>query len=63
MGKFRQILTELSAQYKPIFSFPDDNLSKPQWISPNLICALILWRSVLGLLVGKFRQILTELSA
>ena len=44
------------------FSFPDDNLSKHQWI-PNLVCALILWRSGLGLLMGKFRQFLTELSA
>ena len=31
--------------------------------SPNLACALILWRSGLGLLVGKFCQFLTELSA
>ena len=31
--------------------------------SPNLVCALILWRSGLGLLMGKFSQILTELSA
>ena len=30
---------------------------------PNLVCALILWRSSLGLLIGKFRQFLTELSA
>ena len=28
MGKFRQIFTELSAQDTPIFSFPEDNLSK-----------------------------------
>ena len=28
MGKFRQFLTELSARDTPIFSFPDDNLSK-----------------------------------
>ena len=28
MGKFRQTLTELSALDTPIFSFPDDNLSK-----------------------------------
>ena len=28
MGKFRQICTELSAWDMPIFSFPDDNLSK-----------------------------------
>ena len=32
-------------------------------LSPNLVCALILWRSGLGLLLGKFRQFLTELSA
>ena len=31
--------------------------------SPNLVCALILWKSGLGLLMGKFRQILTEYSA
>ena len=28
MGKFCQIFTELSARDTPIFSFPDDNLSK-----------------------------------
>ena len=31
--------------------------------SPNLMCALILWRSALELLIGKFRQFLTELYA
>ena len=31
--------------------------------SPNLVCALILWISGLGLLMGKFHQCLTELSA
>ena len=36
MGKFRQILTELSAQDMPIFSFPDYNLSKCQWIFTKL---------------------------
>ena len=28
MGEFRQFFTELSARDTPIFSFPDDNLSK-----------------------------------
>ena len=41
------------------FSFPDDNLSKRQWIFTKLI----LWRSGLGLLMGKFRQIFMELFA
>ena len=31
--------------------------------SPDLVCALILWISGLGLLMGIFRQFLTELSA
>ena len=39
------------------FLFLDDNFS------PNLVCALVLWRSGLGLLMGKFSKILTELSA
>ena len=37
-----------------IFSFQDDKLSKYNGFSPNLVCALILWRSGLGLLMGKF---------
>ena len=36
MGKFRQILTELSAQDTPIFSFLDDNLCKFQGILNKL---------------------------
>ena len=31
--------------------------------SPNLVCALILQRSGLGLQMGKFSQFLTDLSA
>ena len=40
-----------------LFSFPDDNFSKYQWIFTNLVCVLILWRSGLGLLMGKFHPI------
>ena len=36
MGKFHQILMELSARDTPIFSFLDDNLSKHQWIFTKL---------------------------
>ena len=32
MGKFCQFFTELSARDMPVFLFPDDNLSKCQWI-------------------------------
>ena len=41
----------------------DDNLINEHGFSPNLVYAMILWRSGLGLLMGKFHQILTELSA
>ena len=64
MGKFHQIFMELSARDTPIFSFPDDNLSKKQGLLTKLaicidiikiwfrifICPLILSRSGLGLL-------------
>ena len=36
MGKFCQILMELSARDMPIFLFPDDNLSKCQGILTKL---------------------------
>ena len=39
-----------------IVLFPDDNLSG---FSPNMVCALILWRYGLGLLIGIFCQFLT----
>ena len=58
MGKFHQFLTELSARGMPIFSFPDENLTKHQWIFTKLsMCIDIV------VLIGRFRQILTELSA
>ena len=39
MGKFRQIFTELSDQDTPVFSFPEDNLSKKRGILTKLaIC-------------------------
>ena len=56
MGKFHQILMELSAQDMHKSSFLCDNLGKHEWILKNLVYALILWRSGLGLLLGKFRQ-------
>ena len=45
-----------------VFSFLGDNLSKCQWIFSKLstfVCALILWISGFGLLMGKFHQFLT----
>ena len=46
-----------------VFSF-QNNLSKYQWISPNLVCALILWKyGSVGIANGKFLPFLTELPA
>ena len=36
MAKFHQVLMELSAGDTSIFSFPDDNLGKHQWIFTKL---------------------------
>ena len=66
MVEFLLFMTELhvSVCSTSIFYFQDNNLSKSQSIFTKFfMCALILWSSALGLLVGKFRQFLTELSA
>ena len=67
MGKFRQILTEVHvpARDTPIFSFPDDNLSKCRWILTKFGTCIDLKGkgSGLGLLMGTFRLCLLELSA
>ena len=47
---------------RSVFSFPDFSNFSKYGFSPNLVCALILWRFALGLLMGKFHQFLTELS-
>ena len=53
----------LSVRPSVHFLFPDYNLINISGFSPNVVCALILWISGLGLLIGKFHQILMELSA
>ena len=45
------------------FLFPDDNLSKHQWIFTKLGMCIDIVEIGLGLLMSKFRQFLTELSA
>ena len=62
IGKFCQLLTELSAPNTSIFLFPDDNLNV-NGLSQNLVCALRLCKSALGSLIGKLRLFLAELSA
>ena len=64
MSQFCQFFGRVTCPQHIVFSFQDNNLSKSQRIftvnlngfSPNLTCALILWRSGLGLLLGTFLQ-------
>ena len=60
----RESVRPMSVRPSVHFSFTDDNLRvNINGFSPNLVCALILWRSGSGLLMSKIRQFLTELSA
>ena len=63
MGKFHQFFTELSARCTPIFSFPDDNLSKCQWIFTKLGMCIDIVKIWFGIATGQISSILTELSA
>ena len=63
MSKFRQFLTELSARDMPIFSFPDDNLSKHQWIFTKLGMCINIVEIWFGIAYGQISSILTELPA
>ena len=53
MGKFHQILAELSARDTPIFSFPDDNLSKSQGILTNLGTCTAMKEIWFGIAIGQ----------
>ena len=57
MGKFRQFLTELSAVDTPIFSFPDDNLSKHQWIFTKLGVCFDIVEILFGIANGQILSI------
>ena len=62
-----QILWDFDGSYLPetcpYFRFRTITWVNNKRFSPNLVCALILWRSGFGLLMCKFHQFLTELSA
>ena len=53
MGQFRQILTELSARDTLIFSFPDDKLSKHQWIFTKLGMCIDIMEICFGIANGQ----------
>ena len=53
MGKFHQIFMELSALDTPIFSFPDDNLSKWQGILTKLAAFIDIKEIWFGIANGQ----------
>ena len=57
MGKFPQSLTELSAQDTPIFSPPDDNFSKSQWILTKLGTCIDMKEIWFGIANGQISSI------
>ena len=57
MGKFRQIFTELSARDTPIFSFPDDSLSKYQGILTKLAICIDIKEMCFGIANGQISSI------
>ena len=57
------VSVHLSYVCPSVFSFPDNNLSKFQWIFAKLGMCLAIVEIWLGLLMDKFCQCFTELSA
>ena len=57
MVKFRQFLTELSARDTPIFSFPDGNLRKHQWIFTKLGMCIDIVEICFGIANGQISSI------
>ena len=53
MGKFHQILTDLSARDTPILSFLDENLSKRQWIFTKLGMCIDIVKILFGIANGQ----------
>ena len=56
MGKFRQFLGELFAHEKSILSFPNNYLSRCQWIFTKLDTCIDIIEICFGLLIGKICQ-------
>ena len=63
MGKFCLIFTELSCRETPIFSFPDNNLSKCHGSLTKFGICIRIKDILFGYANGQISPILTELSA
>ena len=62
-GQISSVFDGVTCPRRPYFHFQTITSVNYKGFSPNLVCALILWRSGLGLLMAKFHQFLMELSA
>ena len=58
-GRISSIFDSYLPSIHPYFTFRTITWINLNGFSPNLICAVILWRSALGLLISKFYQFLT----
>ena len=58
-GQISSIFDSYLPATHPYFCFRMITWVNMNWFSPNLVCAAILWRSCLGLLMIKFCQFLT----
>ena len=56
-GQISSILTELSARDMSVFSFPDDNFSKYQWIFTKLGVCIDIVQTWFGIADGKILSI------
>ena len=61
-GQILSIFDRVVCHNMSVFSFLEITLVNINGFSPKLVCALILWTSALGLLMGEFCPFLTELS-
>ena len=61
MGKFRQFLTDLSSRPTSVISFPDDNLSKYQWIFTKLSMSIDIVEIWFGIANGQSSSIFDRL--
>ena len=63
MGKFRQILIELSARDTPIFSFLDENLSENQGVLTKLGTCIDMKEIWLRIANGQISSMFDSVSA
>ena len=57
MGKFCQVLTELTDRGRSVFSFPDDTFSKYQWIFTKVGMCIDIVGLCFGIADGQISSI------